>query len=59
MAREMLGFREMLNEIEIAPAVPMQLHIDNQEAISQIAGDTSSSKAKHADVLLTIFLFAA
>ena len=50
MAREMLGFREMLNEIELAPAVPMQLHIDNQAEIAQIAGEASSLKAKHVDV---------
>ena len=50
MAREMLGLREMLSEIGIAPAVPMQLHVDNQAAISQIAGEASSLKAKHVDV---------
>ena len=41
MAREMLGLREMRIKIGIAPAVPMQLYVDNQTAISQIAVEVS------------------
>ena len=52
VAREVLGLREMLREIGLEPALPMQLHVDNQAAISQIAGEASSLKAKHVDVRL-------
>lgn len=46
MTREMLGLCEMRSEVGIAPAVPMELHVDNQAAISQAAGDASSMKAR-------------
>uniref|UniRef100_A0AAV1SYJ7 Polyprotein n=1 Tax=Peronospora matthiolae TaxID=2874970 RepID=A0AAV1SYJ7_9STRA len=52
VAREVLGLREMLREVGLEPALPMQLHVDNQAAISQIAGEASSLKAKHVDVRL-------
>ena len=40
----------MLMEVGLAPALLMQLRFDNQAAISQIAGEASSQKAKHVDV---------
>ena len=49
IAREMLGVREMLMEVGLAPALVMQLHVDNQTAISYIAGEASSLKAKHVN----------
>ena len=52
MAREMLGLREMLSEIDIALSVPMQFHIGNQAAISQVTSEASSLMAKHVDVRL-------
>ena len=52
MACEMLSLREMLNELGILLSVPMQLHVDDQAAISQIADKASSLKAKHVDVHL-------
>ena len=52
MARELLGLREMLSEVGMAPALPMKLYVDNQAAISQILGEASSVKAKHIDVRL-------
>ena len=52
VAPEMLGLREILSEIGIAPAVQMQLHVDNQAALSHIAGEASSLKAKHVNVRL-------
>ena len=50
VAREIIGLRQMLMEIGMAPVVPMLMHVDNQAAISQIEGEASSSKAKHIDV---------
>uniref|UniRef100_A0AAV1UPI6 Polyprotein n=1 Tax=Peronospora matthiolae TaxID=2874970 RepID=A0AAV1UPI6_9STRA len=50
IAREMLGVREMLIEIGMAPELPMLMHVDNQAAIRQLEGEASSLKAKHIDV---------
>ena len=50
IARELLGLREMLNEIVMAPQLPMLMHVDNQVAIRQIEGESSSLKATHIDV---------
>ena len=33
VARELLGVREMLSEIILAPALPMLMHVDRQAAI--------------------------
>ncbi|CAH0476040.1 unnamed protein product [Peronospora belbahrii] len=52
LKREVLGLREMLSKIGIAPAVPMPLQIDNITASSQMAGEASALKAKHVDVHL-------
>ena len=35
-----------------APMLPMALHVDNQAALKQLAGEASSLKAKHIDVRL-------
>uniref|UniRef100_A0AAV1UAX8 Uncharacterized protein n=1 Tax=Peronospora matthiolae TaxID=2874970 RepID=A0AAV1UAX8_9STRA len=45
VARELLGLREMLCEVGVEPALPMQLRVDNQAAIAQIAGEASVLKA--------------
>ena len=50
VARDIIGLRQMLMEIGMAPIVPMLMHVDNQAAISQIVGEASSSKAKDIDV---------
>ena len=50
MERELLGLREMLSEVGIAPALPMKLYVDNQAAISQISSEALSVNAKHIDV---------
>uniref|UniRef100_A0AAV1V3X7 Reverse transcriptase Ty1/copia-type domain-containing protein n=2 Tax=Peronospora matthiolae TaxID=2874970 RepID=A0AAV1V3X7_9STRA len=52
VAHEVLGLREMLREVGLDPALPMQLHVVNQAAISQIANEASSLKAKRVDVRL-------
>ena len=52
VARELLGLREMLCEVGVEPALPMQLRVDNQAAIAQNAGEASSLKAKHLDARL-------
>uniref|UniRef100_A0AAV1VBX8 Integrase catalytic domain-containing protein n=1 Tax=Peronospora matthiolae TaxID=2874970 RepID=A0AAV1VBX8_9STRA len=49
-ARELLGIREMLGEVGMAPELPMTLHVDNQAAIRQLDGEATSMKAKHIDV---------
>uniref|UniRef100_A0AAV1UMM8 Uncharacterized protein n=1 Tax=Peronospora matthiolae TaxID=2874970 RepID=A0AAV1UMM8_9STRA len=52
--RELLGFcfRNILSEIWIPPRLPLMLYIDNQAAIKQLDGNSSSSKAKHFDMRL-------
>ena len=42
VARKMLGLREMLSEIGVEPDAPLVLHVDNQAALGQIAGEASS-----------------
>ena len=55
VAHEMLDLREMLSEIGVEPGAPLALHVDKQAALSQIAGGTSSLKAKHVDAQLKFF----
>ena len=50
VASELLGMRELLDEIGIKVTAPMMLHVDNQAAIKQITGEDSSGRAKHIDV---------
>ena len=50
--RELFGIREMLCEIGKPSMLPMALHVDNQAALKQLAGEASSLKAKHIDVRL-------
>lgn len=42
----------MLGEVNMAPALLMLMHADNQASIKQIEGEASSVKAKHIDVRL-------
>ncbi|KAE8889350.1 hypothetical protein PF007_g14784 [Phytophthora fragariae] len=49
---EMLGIVELLSEIGIKVEVPYKLHVDNQAAIKQIAGEDTSGRAKHIDIRL-------
>ena len=48
----MFGIRGMLCEIVRPFVLPMSLHVVNQEALKQLAGETSSPRAKHIDVRL-------
>ena len=50
VARELMGLRQMLGEVGMAPVVPMPMHVHNKAAISQIEREASSIKAKHIDV---------
>ena len=52
IARELLGLREMLRKIGMAPKLPMLMHVDNQAAIKQIQGKDSAGRAKHIAVRL-------
>ncbi|GMF48934.1 unnamed protein product [Phytophthora fragariaefolia] len=49
VSQEIMGLREMLNELGVPLMVPMPLRIDNQAAIQQLCGERASSKAKHID----------
>uniref|UniRef100_M4B7D7 Uncharacterized protein n=1 Tax=Hyaloperonospora arabidopsidis (strain Emoy2) TaxID=559515 RepID=M4B7D7_HYAAE len=37
MAREMLSISNVLSEVDIAPAIPIKLHVDNQADTRKIA----------------------
>ena len=39
--RELLGIRELLAEIGVAPKLPMIFHVDKQASIKQLDGETS------------------
>uniref|UniRef100_A0AAV1VNI7 Uncharacterized protein n=1 Tax=Peronospora matthiolae TaxID=2874970 RepID=A0AAV1VNI7_9STRA len=43
-ARKPLDIREMLCKIRKLPVLPMPLHVDNQAALKQLAGEESSLK---------------
>ena len=53
--RELLGVRETLTEISMIPALPLMMHLDNQAAIVQTAGEEISTVAKHIDVRVKYF----
>ena len=48
--RKLLGIRETLIEIDAAPTLPVTMFIDSKAAIVKIAGEVTSTKAKHIDV---------
>ncbi|OWZ14603.1 polyprotein [Phytophthora megakarya] len=50
LATEVLGIRELLNELDVKLEIPMPLLVDNQAALKQLDGESSSRKAKHVDV---------
>ncbi|GMF36918.1 unnamed protein product [Phytophthora fragariaefolia] len=50
--QELLGIRELMNELEVGEELPMRMLIDNQAAIVQIESVSSSAKAQHVDVCL-------
>ncbi|OWY96906.1 putative mitochondrial protein [Phytophthora megakarya] len=52
VAQELQGVRELLVEMKVKYMAPMELHVDNQVALKQLAGEQSSGKAKHIDVLI-------
>ena len=51
-AKEILGLRNLLMEINVKVVLPMTMYVDNQAAIRQIQNDASSSATKHVDVRL-------
>ncbi|GMF45393.1 unnamed protein product [Phytophthora fragariaefolia] len=50
--QELLGIRELMNELDVGVELPMRMLIDNQAAIMQIERESSSAKAKHVGVRL-------
>lgn len=52
VTREMLGIKQLLQEIGQQVQVPMPIWIDNKGAISQIEQEASSAKLKHVDLRL-------
>ncbi|KAG6614663.1 Integrase catalytic core protein [Phytophthora cinnamomi] len=50
VARELLGVRELLGEMQVSHEMSMKLCADNQAALKQLGGEQSSGKAKHIDV---------
>ena len=50
IARELMGIRELLQELNLPFDEPILLRVDNQAALKQFKGDRASAKAKHIDV---------
>ena len=48
--RELLGTKELLNELKLRVREPMPMWIDNQAAIKQLESEKSTSSAKHVDI---------
>ena len=56
IARRFIGAREMLVEINIAPALPMLMHVDNKTPFKQLEGEASTTKARRIDMRLRVRL---
>ncbi len=56
VARELLGLKQIMEELELKFKSPVTLWIDNKEAIKQVEQDTSSKRLKHADMKLKFLL---
>ncbi|GMF16752.1 unnamed protein product [Phytophthora fragariaefolia] len=56
MEQELLGVRELLNELGVKMKMPMPLRVDNQAAIKHLDGEKASSKAKHIDTRIQFVL---
>ena len=51
-AQEILGVRQLSEEIELAVLLPMTMAMDNQAAIKQVTNESSSKQTKQVDVKL-------
>nr|CCA16586.1 PREDICTED: copia proteinlike putative [Albugo laibachii Nc14] len=49
-ARELLGVRELLQELGLPIVTLMSMMVDNQAAIKKLEGESSSARAKHIDI---------
>lgn len=47
---QMLGLRELIQEMGVRCVEPMLLYVDNQAALKQLEGEGASMKSKHVDV---------
>jgi hypothetical protein len=56
VVRELLGMKQIMEELKIKFKSPVTLWIDNKEAIKQVEQDTSSKRLKHADMKLKFLL---
>ena len=52
IGREMLGLRELVNEVGFLVAEPICMMMDNQAAIQQLKFEDSMASAKHVDIRL-------
>ncbi|POM72016.1 Integrase catalytic core protein [Phytophthora palmivora] len=50
LGAELLGIWELLKELGVKSELPMPLRVDNQAALKQLDGETTSGEAKHIDV---------
>uniref|UniRef100_A0AAV1UHE8 Polyprotein n=1 Tax=Peronospora matthiolae TaxID=2874970 RepID=A0AAV1UHE8_9STRA len=51
-AKELLGVKKLLRQMNVSVKLTMQMMVDNQAAIKQIDNDATSSAQKHVDVKL-------
>ncbi|OWY93240.1 polyprotein [Phytophthora megakarya] len=50
LSAELLGIRKLLKELGVKNLEPTPPRVDNQAALKQLDGESSSKKAKHIDV---------
>ena len=50
IGRELLGLRELVNEVGFQVAKPMCLMMEDQAAIQQLESEDSMASAKHVDI---------
>ena len=49
-AKELLGVKNLLKEMNVSVSLPMRMMVDNQAAIKKIENEATSSAQKHVDV---------
>jgi hypothetical protein len=52
VVRELIGLKQIMEELNLKFQMPITLWIDNKEAINQVEQESSSKRLKHADMKL-------
>ncbi|GMF47413.1 unnamed protein product [Phytophthora fragariaefolia] len=59
IGQELLGIRELVNELGVSLVMLMSLRVDNQAALKQLSGEQASSKAEPIDTRIKFVVHIA